>query len=87
MNIKELIYKTLIAGDSYKTLLKGLGITLQISLLSIRAWNTAGDGDLCLSKKPVSGDPHHCRRIYSTRAGKPGSVAFDVDVLCGVCRE
>ena len=35
MNIEEIIYKTLIAGDSYKTLLKGLGMTLQISLLSV----------------------------------------------------
>ena len=35
MNIKETLYKTLIAGDSYKTLLKGLGVTVQISLLSV----------------------------------------------------
>ena len=35
MNIKEILYKTLIAGDSYKTLLKGLGVTVQISLLSV----------------------------------------------------
>lgn len=35
MNIKEIIYKTLIAGDSYITLLKGLGVTLQISLFSV----------------------------------------------------
>lgn len=35
MNIEEIIYKTLIAGNSYKTLLKGLGMTLQISLLSV----------------------------------------------------
>ncbi len=35
MNIKEIFYKTLIAGDSYKTLLKGLGVTVQISLLSV----------------------------------------------------
>lgn len=35
MDIREIIYKTLIAGDSYITLLKGLGVTLQISLLSV----------------------------------------------------
>ena len=35
MNVKEIIYKTLIEGDSYKTLLKGLGVTLQISILSV----------------------------------------------------
>ncbi len=35
MDIGEIIYKTLIDGDSYKTLLKGLGMTLQISLFSI----------------------------------------------------
>lgn len=35
MNIDDIIYKTLIAGESYKTLLKGLGVTLQISLFSI----------------------------------------------------
>lgn len=35
MGIEEIFYKTLIAGDSYKTLLKGLGVTLQISLLSV----------------------------------------------------
>lgn len=35
MDVGEIIYKTLIAGDSYKTLLKGLGVTLQISLLSV----------------------------------------------------
>jgi len=35
VNIEEIIYKTLIAGNSYKTLLKGLGMTLQISLLSV----------------------------------------------------
>lgn len=35
MNIEEIIYKTLIAGESYKTLLKGLGVTLQISFLSV----------------------------------------------------
>ncbi len=35
MNLEEIIYKTLIEGDSYKTLLKGLGVTLQISLLSV----------------------------------------------------
>ena len=35
MDIGEIFYKTLIAGDSYKTLLKGLGVTLQISLFSI----------------------------------------------------
>lgn len=34
MSVREIFYKTLIAGDSYKTLLKGLGVTLQISLLS-----------------------------------------------------
>lgn len=35
VDIGEIIYKTLIAGDSYITLLKGLGVTLQISLLSV----------------------------------------------------
>ena len=35
MNVGEIIYDTLIAGDSYKTLLKGLSVTLQISLLSV----------------------------------------------------
>ena len=35
MDLGEVIYKTLIAGDSYQTLLKGLGVTLQISLFSI----------------------------------------------------
>lgn len=35
MRIDEIIYKTLIAGDSYRTLLKGLGVTFQISLLSL----------------------------------------------------
>ena len=35
MRIDEIIYKTLIAGDSYRTLLKGLWVTLQISLLSL----------------------------------------------------
>ena len=35
MSLKEIIYKTLIAGDSYKILLKGLGVTLQISILSV----------------------------------------------------
>lgn len=35
MDIGEIIYKTLVAEDSYKTLLKGLGVTLQISLLSV----------------------------------------------------
>lgn len=35
VDIGEIIYKTLIAGDSYITLLKGLGATLQISLLSV----------------------------------------------------
>ena len=35
MSLKEIIYKTLIAGDSYKTLLKGIGVTLQISILSV----------------------------------------------------
>lgn len=34
MGVGEIFYKTLIAGDSYKTLLKGLGVTLQISMLS-----------------------------------------------------
>ena len=35
MRIDEIIYKTLIAGDSYRTLLKGLWVTFQISLLSL----------------------------------------------------
>lgn len=35
MSLKEIIYKTLIAGASYKTILKGLGVTLQISILSV----------------------------------------------------
>lgn len=35
MHIDEIIYKTLIAGDSYRTLLKGLWVTFQISLLSL----------------------------------------------------
>lgn len=35
MGIGEIFYKTLIDGDSYKTLLKGLGVTLQISLVSV----------------------------------------------------
>jgi len=35
VNIEEIIYKTLIDGDSYKTLLEGLRVTLQISLLSV----------------------------------------------------
>ena len=35
MNIQEIIYKTLVAGDSYKTILKGLAVTVQISLLSV----------------------------------------------------
>ena len=34
MNIGDIIYKTLIDGDSYITLLRGLGVTLRISLLS-----------------------------------------------------
>ena len=35
LRIDEIIYKTLIAGDSYRTLLKGLWVTFQISLLSL----------------------------------------------------
>lgn len=35
MSIEEVVYKTLIDGDAYKTLLIGLGMTLQISLLSV----------------------------------------------------
>ena len=35
VNVGEILYETLIAGDSYKTLLKGLSVTLQISLLSV----------------------------------------------------
>ncbi len=35
MNIGEIIYKTLIEGGSYATLLKGLWVTVQISLLSV----------------------------------------------------
>lgn len=35
MSLHEIIFKTLIAGDSYRTLLKGLGVTLQISLFSV----------------------------------------------------
>ena len=35
MNIGEIIYKTLIEGESYSTLLKGLWVTVQISLLSV----------------------------------------------------
>ena len=35
MNISEVIYSTLIAGNSWRTLLKGLGVTLYISLLSV----------------------------------------------------
>lgn len=35
MDIKDVVYKTLISGNSYKTLLKGLGVTIRISLFSI----------------------------------------------------
>lgn len=35
MSIDEIIYKTLIDGDSYSTLLEGLWVTVQISLLSV----------------------------------------------------
>lgn len=35
VSIDEIIYKTLIAGDSYRTLLKGLWVTVKISLLSL----------------------------------------------------
>ena len=35
MNISEVIYSTLIDGNSWRTLLKGLGVTLYISLLSV----------------------------------------------------
>ena len=42
MDIGDVIYKTLIAGDSYKTLLKGLGVTLHISLLSVAIGTLAG---------------------------------------------
>lgn len=57
MSVKEIIYKTLIEGDSYKTLLKGLGVTLQISILSV-ALGTLMGMVVCMMKrsrfKPLS---------------------------------
>lgn len=35
VSIGEIVYKTLIEGDSYRTLLKGLGMTFRISLFSV----------------------------------------------------
>lgn len=35
VKIKEIVYKTLISGDSYKTLLRGLGVTVQIAVFSV----------------------------------------------------
>lgn len=35
MNIKDVVYKTLISGSSYKTLLRGLGVTVQIAFFSV----------------------------------------------------
>lgn len=35
MNVKDVVYKTLISGSSYKTLLRGLGVTVQIAFFSV----------------------------------------------------
>lgn len=57
MSLKEIIYKTLIAGASYKTILKGLGVTLQISILSV-AFGTLLGLLICIMRrsrfKPLS---------------------------------
>ncbi len=50
MSINEIIYKTLIDGESYRTLLKGLGVTLQISLLSILFGTLLGMG-ICAMRR------------------------------------
>ncbi len=44
MALKEVIYKTLINGNSYITLLKGLGVTLEISFFSVVIGSILGVG-------------------------------------------
>lgn len=44
MALKEVIYKTLINGNSYITLLKGLGVTLEISFFSVVIGSMLGVG-------------------------------------------
>ena len=53
MNLGEILQKTLIAGDSYKTLLKGLGTTLQISLLSVVMGTLLGVGICALKRSRI----------------------------------
>lgn len=42
MNIKDVVYKTLISGSSYKTLLRGLGVTVQIAFFSVLLGSLVG---------------------------------------------
>ena len=50
MNLIEVVEKTLIAGDSYQTLLQGLGTTLEISLLSVALGTLLGMGICALRR-------------------------------------
>ena len=53
MSIDEIIYKTLIDGDSYSTLLEGLWITVQISLLSVLLGTILGVAVCAMRKSRV----------------------------------
>lgn len=48
MSISEIFYKTLIDGEFYRTLLKGIWVTTQISLMSI-LFGTALGALVCVS--------------------------------------
>ena len=65
MDIGEIVYKTLIAGDSYKTLWKGLAVTLQISLLSVGIGTLLGMLVCALRRS----------RVWLVRTGAAGYIA------------
>lgn len=53
MALKEVVYKTLISGNSYITLLKGLGVTLEISLFSVVIGSMLGVGICAMQRSRI----------------------------------
>ena len=87
MNIGEIIYKTLIDGDSYKTLLKGLGMTLQISLFSIVIGTLLGMVICALRRSRLRIIRGIAAGYIAVVRGSPVVLLLMLMYLCGIRRE
>ena len=87
MRIDEIIYKTLIAGDSYRTLLKGLWVTLQISLLSLLLGTLLGVA-VCAMRRSRLRLIHSIAAVYmAVVRGSPVLLLLNIEISVAADRQ